>query len=187
MLNVSMYQGFFKSTKDYLQPIVVLAISSLPVFLLNEESSRVAVLIGIIYFVIYLLSSLTSRNADKFLQLFKSQENTLNVTLLIGIIVGVCSGLLVYFDLPIIAILLFSSIFILQNIRKPVGTALVADQVKSEIFATGLSIQSQLDSLFAAVFAIIVGAIADFYNVGIAILSLAVLMFLSFVFVRIRR
>lgn len=187
MMNISVYQGFFKSTKDYLQPMVVLAVSSLPVLLVENKESRVAILIGIIYFIIYLLSSFTSRNANKFLNLFRTQERTLNLTLLIGILVGLGSGLLVYFEIPIVAIIIFSSIFILQNIRKPVGTSLVADQIKSEIFATGLSIQSQLDSLFAALIALLVGALADSFGIGIAISSLSLLLMLGFVFLRIKR
>lgn len=187
MINVSLYQGFFKSTKDYLQPIVVLAVSTFPVLFMENHESRVAILIGIIYFIIYLLSSCTSRNANKFLTWFKSSEQTLNITFLIGILVGLWSGLLVYFDIPSLAIIIFSSIFILQNIRKPVGTALVAEQVKSEIFATGLSIQSQIDSIIAALFAVIVGAMADYLGVGFALLGLSGVMLLVYGLLKIKK
>ncbi|MBI9067164.1 MAG: MFS transporter [Salinivirgaceae bacterium] len=187
ILNLSLYQGFFRSSKDYLQPIVVLAVSGLPLLHIENEESRVAVFIGIIYFVIYILSSLTSRNAARLTNKFSSLEKITNISLLAGILIGILSGILVYYDFPIIAIILFALIFVIQNIRKPVGTALVVEQVKSDILATALSIQSQFDSLLSAVFALLIGFIADAFNVGAALSVLCILLLIVFPFFRIRQ
>jgi hypothetical protein len=52
-----------------------------------------------------------------------------------------------------------------------VGVSVVADRIPEEVLATVLSAQSQLQSLFAAVVALVVGATADLAggNVGLGL------------------
>jgi len=174
--NISIFHGYFKAVKDYLQPIIVLIVSG--AFLINDKSEEkiTAVIIGAVYFVIYLFSSVASRNAGRVAGWFISKQNLLNLTLVIGIVIGFLSGLVVNSKVQYFAVVLFVFIFIIQNIRKPVGTSLLAEQVKNNVLATGLSIQSQFDSIVAAILAIILGFIADAYNIAIALMVIGFLL-----------
>lgn len=187
MANLSAYQGFFKASKDYLQPIVVMAVSALALFNnLNEEKSS-AIIIGLVYFVIYLIASVTSKNSDKLVERFKSPELIINATLIAGALLGIASGALVKTEQSIVAVVLFIGFFIIQNLRKPIGTGVLADRVKSNILATGLSIQSQLDSLFAALFAVFVGFIADKFSVGAALFCMGLIILVLALLLRLKK
>ena len=58
------FEGAFKVTKDYVQPVLKAAALALPVVLGLGERQRTAVLVGAVYFVLYLASSFASRRAD---------------------------------------------------------------------------------------------------------------------------
>jgi len=61
------FEGFFKAAKDYLQPILKAAAVPLTgALLLSDrlsEHQQVALLVGPVYFALYLLSALASRKA----------------------------------------------------------------------------------------------------------------------------
>jgi len=186
ILNLSTYQGYFKAMKDYLQPIIVLAISS--TLILNNENHKnnSAIAIGVIYFFIYLISSFSSRHSGKVVGWLKTPEKAINYTLIIGLLAGVATGGLISGENSSWAIILFIVIYIIQNIRKPIGTGLVADKVKNEVLATGLSIQSQLDSVFAAIFAIITGFMVDIFGIGKALFFLGLILLIASLFLQLK-
>ncbi len=59
------YIAFYKGSKDYLQPILKITAVSLPLFLSLQQEKRTALLLGLVYFLIFLLTSFTSRKAWK--------------------------------------------------------------------------------------------------------------------------
>lgn len=167
--NLSIFQGFFKSIKDYLQPLIIIVVSGRLIHDKITPNNKETLIIGIIYFIIFLISSTTSRNANKLTDCFKSDKMVLNTTLYSGLVLGALIGVLVYTQVNLLAILLFVFIFINQNIRKPFGTVVIANQVKNETMATSLSVQSQLDSIFTALFSLLLGALAQSLKLGTAI------------------
>lgn len=169
LINLSIYQGYFKTIKDYLQPIIVLAVGSSIVLSNISMEKRTAINIGVIYFVIYVVSSFTSRYSNKAVKWLKSPQKVINYTLILGLLAGIFSGVLVSNNSYVTAITIFILIFIIQNLRKPIGTSMVANKVKSEVLATGLSVQSQVDSIFASIFAIVTGFLIDIYGLGEAL------------------
>jgi len=183
LTNLSIFQGYFKSIKDYLQPLIIIAFTG--TYLLNQNTSKDyhTITIGVTYFFIFLLASTTSRNVHKITRIFKTEKLTLNTTLYFGLGLGILIGTLLYSNINSVAILFFIIIYILQNIRKPYGATLIANKVKNETMATSLSIQSQLDSIFTAIFALLLGFLANNYPLGKAILYFGVcLMGLSILF-----
>lgn len=60
------FEGTYKVTKDYLQSILKQAAGSLPIFFWLSADKRSAILVGIVYFLIYLLSMGASRNSHRF-------------------------------------------------------------------------------------------------------------------------
>ncbi len=111
----------------------------------------------------------------------------MNRTILIGFTAGIITGLTFYIHFYIIAILGFLLIIIIENLRKPIGIALIADLTKDESMGTSLSVESQAKSLFAAIIAPLLGWLADIYSPGIAIAVLTVFLLILFPLYRLKK
>lgn len=182
LTNLSLYTGYYKAVKDYIQPLLKFVALGMPFFAYLNNEKKIAITTGIIYFIIYLLTALFSRYSGKFVNLFKHLSKPMNLTLTIGLSVGILTGLtfhMGYYAIPLVG---FIIIMIIENLRKPIGIGLVADISKDESMATTLSVTSQAKSLFAAIIAPLIGLIADLYNpgTGIAIISIIILLGLPF-------
>lgn len=182
LTNLSIYTGYYKAVKDYIQPLLKYVALSMPVFAYLNNEKKIAITTGIIYFIIYLLTALVSRYSGKFTKLFKHLNKPMNLTLTIGLSIGILTGLTFHLGLYTLPIVGFIFIMIIENLRKPVGIGLVADISKDESMATTLSVTSQAKSVFAAIIAPIIGWISDLYNpgTGIAIISIIILLGLPF-------
>lgn len=182
LTNLSIYTGYYKAVKDYIQPLLKYVALSMPVFAYLNNEKKIAITTGIIYFIIYLLTALVSRYSGKFTKLFKYLDKPMNLTLTIGLSIGILTGLTYDLGLYVLPIVGFIFIMIIENLRKPVGIGLVADISKDESMATTLSVTSQAKSVFAAIIAPIIGWVSDLYNpgTGIAIISIIILLGLPF-------
>jgi MFS family permease len=171
VLSASSFGGFYKGGKDYLQPMISALALSLPVAAGLSHKRREALLIGAVYTVIYVLTSLASRHSAAVAGRFPSSESALNRLLLLGLGLGLATGLTRWYGLTLVPVVLFLTIYALQNLRQPMGVSVVADRIPEEVLSTVLSAQSQLQSLFAAVVAFIVGATVDYVggNVGVGL------------------
>ena len=163
----AVHSAFQSSVKDYIQPVMVAAIATLP-FLINMDSkSRNGLFIGIIYFFIYLLTSSSSRMAGRVEK--QNLNMAANLTLLIGLCSGIICGLLFGWGLWWWSLGAFTLIYLIENLRKPILTGLVADEVPNNILASVLSAQSQLKTVFAVTIALMIGFLSDLLSVGMAL------------------
>ena len=171
VLSASSFGGFYKGGKDYLQPMISALAVSLPVAHSLSAQRREALLIGAAYTLIYLLTSVASRKSAVLAKRFPNPESALNWLLIIGLGLGLLAGAARWQSLTLAPVILFLAVYALQNLRQPVGVAVVADRIPEEVLATVLSAQSQLQSLFAAIVALLVGATADLIggNVGLGL------------------
>lgn len=187
VLSASSFGGFYKGGKDYLQPMISVLAVSLPLAHSISSQRREALLIGAAYTLIYLLTSVASRKSATISKRFTNPESALNWLLIIGLGLGLAAGLARWRGLALLPVILFLTIYALQNLRQPVGVAVVADRIPEEVLATVLSAQSQLQSLFAAVVALLVGATADYIggNVGLGLTLSAGLGVILFPLLRI--
>jgi len=155
------FEGVFKVTKDYVQPVLKAAALALPVVLGLTGRQRMAVLVGAVYFVLYLASSFASRRADWLARRAGSEArgaSLLWVAMLAAFVVlggGVLAGL----EAAVIAA--FVALFILQNFWRPILIGRIADQTDPDLAATVLSVESQAKTLFAAIFAPLLGWSVD--------------------------
>ena len=176
--NLSAHSGYFKAVKDFVQPVIKTFASGLPVLIGLAARQRTALLIGIIYFVIYLLSSGATRNAGRFSGLFRTPVWPLNLTLLAGLLAGTLSGLFYNLQFTAISIIFFIMIFLIENMRKPVGISYVTDMLNQNILATVLSTESQAISLITALIAPLLGFMADKFGIGTGlIVATAIIIF----------
>ena len=177
--SLSVFSGFHRATKDYLQPVLSAFALSLPIFLVYEENKRTALVIGIAYFFIYILTSFASKRSGKSADKFNHIIVPLNISMIAGLLMGVLIGVFYNLDFLLISILLYIGIFIIQNLRKPMGISYVSDMTNHDILATTLSAESQVTSLFSGIIAVFIGYCADKFGLGTAliIVSFVLLVF----------
>ena len=186
ILNSSSFVGFFKATKEYLQPILKTFAIALPIFVVLDATKRSAVIIGIVYFVIYLLTSYASRSAARFEKRFESLSHAINLTFLVGAVFLFIAGIASQQRLSLLSILLFLGFYVLHNLRKPMNVAFISDQISHKVMASGLSVESQFSTIFMVILAPVLGALADAFSVGTALGCLGGAMLLVSVFVRVK-
>jgi len=183
--NSASFTGAFKTAKDYLQPVLAAWVLSAAFFPELEITQREAVVIGLVYFVIYLLTSLASRKAYLISGLFRSLTKAVNITFLAGIALLLAAGILTHLALETLAVLCFIGLFLVNNIRRPINVGLISDQLSSRIMASGLSAESLSTTLFAAIFAPTLGFLVDRFGLGNGLSMLGLMMFLIFLPVRV--
>ncbi len=185
ILNSAGFSGLFKTSKDYLQPILESFALMLPIFLILEDKQRSALVIGLVYFVIYMLTSFASRGAADFSQRFRSLGRAINLTFVIGAGLLLLAGFAIWKNLTWLAILIFMLFYLLQNIRRPMNMSFISDQISNTVMASGLSVESQFTTILTAIFAPILGALADRFSIGTALMILAGGVLLLIFFVRV--
>ena len=186
LLNSSSFGAFFKSTKDYLQPILAVMALSLVIFENYQGAQREALIIGSIYFGIYLLTSLASRRAYYFSSRFSSLSQAVNITYLAGVILLILSGVSSSLQVNVLAVICFILLFILNNIRRPINVGLISDQISSNIMASGLSAEAMMTTILSAIIAPLLGYLVDILGVGQGISIIGVVMLSLFFFVRVK-
>lgn len=177
--NISVYSGFYKAMKDYIQPILKTFALSLPTLLSLGSKQRSSIVIGVVYFVIYILTSFASRISGETAEKFKNLCIPLNITMIAGFSMGILSGLFYDIRLFVMAIIIYVGIYIIENLRKPMGISYVTDMMQQDILATALSAQSQASSLVAAIIALLIGFFADRYGVGTSLIIVSIILILT--------
>ncbi len=168
--SLSVFSGFHRASKDYLQPVLSAFSLSLPIFLYYEENKRTAFIIGIAYFFIYILTAFASRKSGESASKFLHISMPLNISMIAGFVMSSLIGIFYNLGLMLISILLYIGMFIIQNLRKPMGIAYVSDMTNPDILATTLSAESQITSLFSGIIAVFIGYCADKFGLGTALI-----------------
>lgn len=170
----AVYSAFQKSVKDYIQLIMLSVVVMIPLFLQVEVAKKNGLLIGLFYFILYLLTSKASRLAAKIDA--KTKGNTAYKTLLYGFLFGLVSGVLYYYEFPVLALFVFVGIYIIENIRKPILTGLLADEVPNELLTSVISAQSQWKTILTVAIALSLGICADYFGIGLAFVFVSLIL-----------
>lgn len=184
--NISLFSGYYRAVKDYIQPVLQLLAAGLALNFGMQGEKMTAVLVGLIYFVIYFLSAFSSRRSGFFAEKFSNLARPLNLSLLVGLVLGLGSGVLFIGETNLFivgGILFFICIYVVENLRKPIGVAYVTEILNKDILATALSTESQVKSLISAIIAPVIGFFADLYGIGIALIIISVMVLVSLPFV----
>lgn len=185
IFNSAGFTALFKTTKDYLQPIVESFALGLPLLLWLNDTQRSGLVVGVVYFFIYLLTSAASRNADRVSRRFRQLATVIDLTFLLGAGFLFVAGLAAWKAVAWLSILVFLGFYVLQNLRKPMNVAYISDQISQRVMASGLSIEAQVTTILVAVFAPLLGLLADRFGVGPALASLGALACVLFLLVRL--
>ncbi len=176
ILNSALFDGFYKLAKEYLQPILKSFALSLPVLLFMENRDRTAVVVGVVYFFVYIMTSQASKNSGRFVKRIKSVEKAANLMFLTGGLSILIAGLFLKLNIHLVAIISLMLLYVLQNLRKPVMVAYISSKAPSAALTSTLSVESQLKTVFTAFSAPVVGWMADSLGVGMALLVLGIVM-----------
>ena len=187
LVSMSLYTGFDKAVKDYIQPIIRMLALSVPLLAYWNDDKKTALLIGIFYFVIYLLTSRMSRGAGRFQSFFNNYFKPMNLTLIMGLAAGVVSGLVYLSGWYWIAVVAFVAILLIENLRKPVAVSVIAELSSDSAMATVLSLASQTASLFAAIIAPVIGFVAGKYGPGMGIVTISLLLLAGYPIYRLSK
>jgi len=186
LINSSIYSGYYKALKDFIQPFLKSLAISIPIFLYLSNEEKIGIFLGLTYFIIFLTNSILSRYSSKIESLFNSQATFLNISLLFGVFVGLMSGILMEYFNSFFAVVLFVIVLSIENSRKPSGVANITDNCDDNIHAGILSVQSQLASVFAASIMLLIGFFADIFSIGMGIIISSMVILLLYPLMRIK-
>ena len=187
LLNSSSFAGVFKSTKDYLQPVLAVLALSLSIFTALEDTRREAVIIGLVYFGIYLLTSLASRQAFLFSERFKNLSRAVNFSYLLGAGLLIFIGVTANLQIMLMTVCGFLGLYVLNNIRRPINVGIISDQISSKVMASGLSTEAQFTTIFSALVAPLLGLLVDNLGLGNGIALVGVGMIALFSLTRVKQ
>ena len=83
--------------------------------------------------------------------------------------------------------LAFIGIYLIENLRKPILTGFVSDNVPNEILTSVISAQSLLKTIITAVLAFFLGLFADHFGIGKAFIFISGFLVISSVFIAFYR
>jgi len=169
ILNSSLFSASYEAVKDYLQVVLETFALSLPILLFLSGDKRTAVVIGIVYFFIYLMTSYASRNSYKIVNRVGNLGKAINTTLILGALIIILTGVFYHINWLVLSIILFLLIYVLHNIRRPMNVGYIADRIKSRVMASGLSVESQTKTFMGAALAFLMGFFADLFGIGAAL------------------
>ena len=168
------FEGFFKASKDYLQPILKAAALPMTAVLfasiqLSDEQKSV-VLIGPVFFMLFIMSAFASRNAYRLVPKPGQEDRTARLLWGLSIVIFLVLFPTMYYGIHWIMITGFVVLHIMQNLWRPVLISRFdahSDEAKG---ATVLSIESQAKSLSTMIIAPLLGLAIDIVrNHGIGV------------------
>lgn len=160
------FEGLFAATKDYLQPVLLaIAVGAAAGGL--DATERTAILVGVVYFGLYLVAATASRQAHRFAHpraLWIAAAGAY-ATLMLGVDALAVGG--------------FVALHALQNVWRPVLVSRLDDVSDSAAGATLLSVESQARRVATMVLAPTLGWAVDatgaFWPLGVAGVAIALL------------
>jgi MFS family permease len=155
------FEGVFHATKDYLQPLLKQVAIGLPVLLFASDLKRTAVLVGVVYFVLHIMSSVAARQAHRVVDAAGGEDAATNVLWRVDwfLFAGLLASLVLGWQAPAIAA--FVLLMVLQNLWRPALVSRINTHSTPELGATVLSIEAQAKSLATMVLAPSIGWAVD--------------------------
>jgi len=163
------FEGVYKAAEDYLQPVVKGMALMLPLFIGLGETRRTAIVIGIVYIILYLVSAYASRSSHRLTGYAGGEEAGSRLLWKVVFCLYVALIPLLFFEYYYIAVVGFIVLALIQNLWRPVLISRFDAFATEKAGATVLSIESQAKSVSTMIVAPILGVMVDFVraqNVG---------------------
>lgn len=186
VINSASFDGLFKTIKDYLQPIISYFALLIPMGFAVSETQKSTIFISLIYSLIYILNSIASKNSAPITKKFKNISSAINYSFLIGVVFALACGISFELNIPAVTLILFIVLYSVQNIRRPMNISYISETIPDKFLSSGLSVESQTRTLIIAILSPILGFFADYFGIGWAIASTAVIILLFYPIVRVK-
>jgi len=186
LFNSASFDAVFKTIKDYIQPVLQSLALAVPILVSLSVDRRVAIVTGMIYFILYIISAFASSRAGTIEKRIRSLARSVNLTYLIGGILILATGSLLFVPSKIPAVALFIMLYVLMNLRRPLTVGFVSEQISEQVMAAGLSGESQVKTILVALLAPLVGLLADTAGIPVALGSTGILLLVVFPLLRVR-
>lgn len=178
------FEGMYKASKDFLQPILKQTALALPLLLALDASKRSALLVASIYFILHFLSSFASRNSHQISDWRGGDEGAARFMWWIDLALFALLIPALWFNWYPAIILLFVALAMLQNFWRPGLISRFNAQSTPEMSATILSIEAQSKSLATIILAPLLGwmidSVGSFWPIGIVGTCIAVAILLAY-------
>jgi len=180
LLSSSLYDGIFKSIKDYIQPILeVILLGGLAIGISGKGSAdELKVYLGTTYGVFYIFSALASRNVYR-LKKIAGSKRLMDVFFDIMGMGAIVAAFAIWKGQKFLAIAVFFLLYILKDARRPLFVDASGDLMKKTERATALSVDSQLKSVFMIVLAPLFGFIADRFSMEMLFAAMGIASILA--------
>lgn len=167
IISSSLFDGIFKILKDYIQPILknIILISGVYTVSSINADARLKIILGMLYGVIYIFSSVVSRNVYRLNFKMKSSQ-LMDISFDIFSILFLVLFFAVKYESLLLVIPLYFIIYFLKDGRRPLAVDVFGDRMPKTERATVLSVESQARSLFMIVLAPVFGYIADVFGIS---------------------
>ncbi len=166
MLESMGFEGFFKASKDYLQPILKAAAVPLTAYLFSgiqfTDEQKSVVLIGPVFFVLFILSAVASRNAHRLVPGPGQEDSTARSLWGMSVVIFLMLLPAMYFGAHWVIIAGFVMLYVMQNLWRPVLISRFDAHSDEARGATVLSIESQAKSSSTMLIAPALGLVIDF-------------------------
>jgi MFS family permease len=175
IISSSLYDGIFKTIKDYIQPILkatILAAAASGLVSFNNDD-KVKIYLGIVYGVMYIFSAAASKHAYR-LNKYKSSAKLMSISFDMAGVIAILLFFSIKNNVTSAVVILFLILYILKDTRKTVVVDVCSDHMNKHERATVLSIDSQLTSLFTVILAPLFGWIGDKFSLHVLFLFIGV-------------
>ena len=161
MIEGTTFEGLYKTSKDYLQPLIATVALSLPLLAALEGQRAVAVVAGGVYVGLHLLAAFASRYAHRWVDRFGTPGRAARITWWALLVVFVVMGAGLWLGIEAAAIAAFMLVAVLHNLFRPILVSRIDSLGDPDSRATVLSIESQASSAAAMVLAPLLGVLVD--------------------------
>lgn len=176
VVSSALYDGIFKTIKDYIQPVMLTMILTVGSGYLGgfDHTKQSEIILGIMYFFFYICSSYASRNLYKLTKRVKHEWLYNGAYLINGILCALITVFIV--KNALIGVLIsFLLLYVLKDGRRPLFVELSARYMKKSERATVLSMESQIAAIIMVVAGPLLGFIADTYSISGLFIVLSVI------------
>ncbi|MFC1873195.1 MFS transporter [Chloroflexota bacterium] len=156
------FEGVYKAVADYLQPILKNMAPLLPIFIAWGEMRRSAVMIGVVYVILYMVSAYASRNSHRLTSHVGGEERGSRLLWKVVFVLYIALIPLLFFGYYYMAVVGFIAIALIQNFWRPILISRFDAFASETKGATVLSIESQAKSVSTMIIAPILGMAVDF-------------------------
>lgn len=170
VLESMLFEGSFKATKDYLQPILKQAALILPLFLLLSTERRTAILVGIVFFTLHLVESAAARRSHTLADRAGGELRATRIIWIVALFGYAAIGATLRLDWIGATLLVYLLLYLSQNVWRPVIVSRFGAHADESSMATLLSIESQAKTVTTMVVAPVLGLAVDhwgFWTIGL--------------------